>query len=585
MGPLGAAVGVLGALLLVAAGMHQSESMARTLLEHVTVWRTAPVADPDTATDAAAVQRLHAMDVSPTNMHESFFSQSFAMLSERDSAVRDPFHDLLDLYVNRQGVDDNFTIRVIDKRTYDVLEVHTLTDLRNRYRNGESLEWREVDRYRRRATRRLVDTYEARGIPREAIMVRWGRAHQVDAAHERKQPILEYEVNLARYLGLSLLPTEIPTVETFNQDHMVSPVGARSRYQMMPWILRRSGVQTYSLRTNAGNWIEVEEERHPLLTLEAAFSLLRGYVNAVGHEIPGISAYHTGPGNIYTVFRLFFAESNRFHDDATVTDAFLWALTDGYKTVREVSTFGPYSRGYVPSTYGAFMANKDRVLDPSATLRAVRVRVAPGRSIALQTLLDTLTAEGPLDWGPAVAGDTPYERFRDLNPHLRLPESPDGTVPQTGNLRFVTSVDGNAVRFFLPLEAPDRLRAAGVDVLDEDASFRFDETTYTNPDRTVWDRRYQNLVDEIANFGFTDDHRERLLELHEKFAERAEENPTHYRRLQLDIIQTHRRIWLSAPWERLAEATARARGTQMPVQPPTVLETRPLDGFLQTAPN
>ena len=158
-------------------------------------------------------------------------------------------------------------------------------------------------------------------------------------------------------------------------------------------------------------------------------------------------------------------------------------------------------------------------------------------------------------------------------------------MPDNGNLRFVASVDGNAVRFFLPLGSPDRLREAGVDVLDEAASFRFDETTYTNPDRTVWDRHYQNLVDDIANFGFTDTHRERLLHLHEQFARLAEENPTHYRRLQLDIIQTHRRIWLSAPWERLAEATARARGTQMPVQPPEMLKTRPLDGMLHTAPN
>ena len=421
MGPLGAAIGGLGLLLLMAAAMHQSDSMARTLLEHVTVWRSTPAVDPDTAAEASAVQRLHAMDVSPTTMHAPLFSRSFATAAERDSTVRDPFRDLLDLYVNRQGVDGNFTMRVLDKRTYDVLGVHTLTDLRSRYRNGAEVDWRVVDRERRRATRRLVDTYEDQGIPRDAIMVRWGRAHQVEAAHERKQPILEYEVNLARYLGLSLLPTEIPTVETFNQDYMESPVGARSRYQMMPWILRRSGVQAYTLRTTAGNWIEVKEERNPLLTLEAAFSLLRGYVNAVGHEIPGISAYHTGPGNIYTVFRLFFTESDRFSNDATVTDAFLWALTDGYETVREVSTFGPYSRGYVPSVYGAFMANKDRVLDPSATLRAVRVQVAPGRDVTLRTLLDTLTATGPLDWGPAVTGETPYARFRDLNPHLRLP--------------------------------------------------------------------------------------------------------------------------------------------------------------------
>jgi hypothetical protein len=361
---------------------------------------------------------------------------------------------------------------------------------------------------------------------------------------------------------------------------MVSPVGARSRYQMMPWIMRRSGVQSYALRTETGHRVEVREELHPLLTLEASFSLLRGYVNAVGHEIPGISAYHTGPGNIFTIYRLFYTKSERFRPEATVTDAYLWAVTDGFETVREVSTFGPYSRGYVPSTYGAFMANQDRVIDPSRTLRATRVQVQPGQRVTLRAILDTLAATGPADWGPSVTGSTPYERFRSLNPHLKLPAAADGTVPANGNLRFVASVDGSAVRFFLPLDAPERLRQAGLDVLDEAASFRFDEDTYTNPKRTVWDRRYAALVEDIGTFGFTKEHRTRLLALHERFAELAQATPTHYRRMQLDIIRTHRRIWLSAPWDRLAEATARAAGERMPVRPPATLETHPLNEVL-----
>ena len=583
MGRLGLVAVLLGGVLLV-VGLRGSETLAQTFFRHVS-WLTAvaPEADPDTTTARSRVRALRDLSMHPAEMHAPYFSPTFAAMATRDSSLLRSFHDLLDLYVKRQGVDDNFTVRVLDARTYETLEVYTLTDLREQYRSGVPMHWPAVDRERRRATRRLVDKYVAQGIPRGKIAVRWGRATQLAAAHERKKPILEYEVNLARYLGLSLLPTEIPTVETFNQDDMVSPVGARSRYQMMPWIMRRSGVQTYTLQTASGNWLEVREERHPLLTLEAAFSLLRGYVNAVGHEIPGISAYHTGPGNIYTVYRLFLTKSEHFHPEATVTDAFLWALTDGYSTVREVSTFGPYSRGYVPSTYGALMGNADRVIDPSRTLRAVRVQVRPGERVLLADLLDAVTASGPVDWGPSVSGGTPYARFRTLNPHLNLPPATEGeAVPPEGNVRLVASVDGSAVRFFLPLEAPERLNAARLDVLDEAASFRFDETTYTNPNRTKWDRRYSALVDDIAAFGFTEDHRTRLLRLNEAFARLAEATPTHYRRMQLDIIQTHRRIWLSAPWDKLAETTARAMGERMPVQPPETLPTRPLDSVLGT---
>ena len=584
MGPVGAVVGTLGLVLLLSLSLQESSSFAHQMFRHVPWLTSAPTADPDTTTEARTPRTFSEMAMHPARMHPEYFSRTFASLAQRDSALLQPFHDLLDLYAKRQGVDGNFSIRVVDGRTYEVLEVFTLKQLQERYRNGASMDWRRVDRYRRQHTRRLVDKYEERGVPRDDIIVRWGRAHQVHAAHEREQPILQYEVNLARYLGLSLLPTEMATVETFNQDDMVSPVGAKSRYQMMPWILRRSGVHAYSLRTPSGHRVAVKEELHPLLTLEASFTLLRGYVNAVGHEFPGISAYHTGPGNIYTVFRLFFAQSEHFDDTATVADAFLWGVTDGYEVVREASTFGPYSRGYVPSAYGAFMANPDRSVDPSQTLRAVRVQVAPGEQVTLHTLLDALTEAGPVDWGPAVTGDTPYERFRDLNPHVELPASANGAVPPTGNVRFVASVDGSAVRFFLPLAAPDRLQAAGLDVLNAAASFRFDDSTYTAPERTRWDRQYEALVDDIARFGFTEANKQRVLQLHKKFADLAEASPTHYRRMQLDIIETHRRIWLSAPWDKLAEATRLAKGSRMRVQPPTALQTDDIPTTLHTAP-
>src|SRR5690606_18549735 len=133
-------------------------------------------------------------------------------------------------------------------------------------------------------TRRLVEKYAKKGIPKADITVKWGRKNQVLEARRNEAAFIEYEVRLARYLGLSLLATEIGTVETFNRDRLVSTVGARSRYQMMPYLLRQRGIHHYELANAAGKKVSVFEEWHPLLTMEPAMLTLRGYSNAVGHE-------------------------------------------------------------------------------------------------------------------------------------------------------------------------------------------------------------------------------------------------------------------------------------------------------------
>jgi len=491
--------------------------------------------------------------------------------------VRD-FHDLLSLFSKRQSVDDNFTLRVIDRRSDELLELYELDELRRRHRNGDSLEWREIDRHRREATERLVDKYEARGVPVEDIIVRWGRTNQVRQAHQSNRPYQAYEIQLAHYLDLSLLPTQMGTVETFNQDDLVSSAGARSRYQMMPWVLRRSGINEYTLSTEDGSTVDVEEAHHPLLTLEPAFLLLKGYINAVGHEIPGLSAYHTGPGNIFKLYRQYFTESSYYRPSSTVVDAYVWALTEGFDTVREGSSFGPFSRGYVPSAYGALTALDRRPLDLSASIRTVRAQLRPGTEVALDSLLTVLdTTSRAFDWGPAASESTIYGRFRALNKHLDLPVASGEGVPAAGNVRLTSTVDGKAVRFFLPPGAPAALRAAGLDVVDPDLSFRFDSSTFTPPSpeqRTQWDRQYDALVADIRDFGFTRENRKTLLDLHEKFEALAEETPTRYRRRQLAIISTHRRIWLSNPWVELSELTMRMTGqNEVPAQPPIEIPT------------
>jgi hypothetical protein len=536
------------------------------------------------APEAAASRPAPPLAERPTHPAQTlspYFPPSAAVDSATSPSVLRRFHALLQQYVRRQAQDDNFTVRVLDRRTNQTLEVRELTDLRAAYRRGAAPDWEAVDARRHAAMDRLVDKYEARGVPLEDIIVRWGRANQVRQAHERDRPYQAYERRLAESLGLSLLATEIGTVETFNQDHLVSGAGAQSRYQMLPWVLRRSGVTEYVLPTANGSRVPVREVQHPLLVLEPAFLLLRGYTNAVGHEIPGLSAYHTGPGNVFKLYRHYYA-TGPLSRSSTVADAYAWAVTKGFDTVSEGSSFGGDSRGYVPALYGALAARDDQPADPSPPLRAVRLQLKPSASVSLRSLLAPLRSPGQsLDWGPAAdTTGSVYERFRALNPHVDLPPSPTGAVPAGGNVRLVSSVEGRAVEFFLPLRAPALLRAAGIDALDSTATFRYNASTYAPPSphqRTRWDRQYAALVDDVAHFGFTQAVRDRLLRLHERFEALAEQRPTRFRRRQLRIISIHRRLWRSGPWEELAAATRRAtRGLQIEGHPPSPLPTQTL---------
>jgi hypothetical protein len=516
---------------------------------------------------------LRTLSSHPSNKLNPYLNPGAETSSVANPEVLTEFHALLDQFTQRQAVDDNFTVRVIDRRSGDVLELFELTERRTAFKSGAPVDWRSIDDRRRTLTRQLVDKYKDEGVPVEDIIVRWGRANQIEQAHDRNRPYQAYEIQLTQYLDLSLLPSQLGTVETFNEDDLVSPVGAKSRYQMMPWILRRNGINEYKLQTEAGSQLAVEEANHPLLTLEPSFLLLRGYINAVGHEIPGISAYHTGPGNIYMLYRNYFTETNHYEGSSTVVDAYIWAVTEGFDTVQEETSFGPYSRGYVPSMYGALEAQAQRGIDFSETIRTARVQLRPETEISLHDILSVLdTTSHSFDWGPAATESTTYDRFRALNKHFDLPASSGESTPAAGNVTLVSTIDGKAVRFFLPLGAPKALRHAGLDVLDPELTFRFNESTFSPPtdeQRTVWDDRYEALVDGIKHFGFTPENRKRLLSLHDKFEELAEETPSRYRKRQLAIIRTHRRIWLSNPWEKLSELTMKMTGREKaPVQPP-----------------
>ena len=571
-------------VLMLATG--RLDTLARGLMRLFEAPPT-PEAATRTASEAPArtgsgLYAFNDLDIHPDVLFQPYTSGPLLEGDLPSSRARmiEAFRNLLNLYEERQGTDDNFTIRVVDARNNDLLEVYSLEDERARYeqrRKGQEWNWGRIDGLRRQATRDLVQKYVARGVPQAAVTIKWGRANQVREAREREEAFIEYEVRLARYMGLSLLATEIGTVETFNSDRLVSSVGARSRYQMMPYVLRQNDILRYDLSTAAGTKVPVYEEWHPLLTMEASMRTLAGYVNAVGHEIPGISAYHTGPGNIFSVYRMFLTDQGpELSPTASVMDAYMWAVTTGYDHVSRNSSFKTYSRGYVASAYGSLRAMDDEPIDSTRTLRTERVQLAPGKEILLSHLLTTLgRQERPLDWGPGTERLSLYERFRRLNPHITLPAAEDSTagVPPRANLRLVSKAGDAPVRFFLPLGASQVL--ADADVLDPAKTFRYDRNAFGRPsptEVTMWDRQYRELVNDIAHFGFNSENRRRLFYLTDRFAELAAANPTHYRLTQLEVIRTHKGIWQSGVYEKLASAVAAARGSsRMETRPPAPL--------------
>lgn len=503
--------------------------------------------------------------------------------SPRSALILD-FRRFLDLFSVRQGQDDNFTIRFTDKRTGETLLIYELRAERAAHERTGSTDWPQLDLTRRAETTRLLDTYfKDRGLTRNEVDVKWGRANQVEEAYERDLPFVQYEINLARRYGFSLLTTEIGTVETFNQDHLVSSAGARSRYQMMPDVLRSVGLKRYTLRTDGGSRVDVREELHPLLAMEGAFAVMRGYTNAVGHELPGISSYHTGPGNIFAVYRMFASSRTRaYRADAPVLDAFLWGLTEGYPTVSSQTSFKTASRGYVASAYGALRANENRPIDRAMAFTGEGVRLRLGASIRLSTLLDVLSRDGlawtGIGYRHGVGDPRPvYERFRTTNPHLLLPPSFDGGMPANGDVVLTATEGGNDVRFFLPEGASDALRRAGYDVVDERRTRRYDEHTFLTDEavETDADREYADLVRRSEQLsGFTTLNRARLETLYERFQYLAERDPSTFRLMQLNTIKTHRTIWRTNAFDRLVATLAYADG-RGPMPPPDAIVPPP----------
>ncbi|MBL7977791.1 MAG: hypothetical protein JNN12_05565 [Bacteroidetes Order II. Incertae sedis bacterium] len=472
------------------------------------------------------------------------------------------FSSLLNIFATRQGEDDNFTIRIMDKND-NTIEVVTLDSLKQVYADRGWMVWDEVDREREKIGRKIKERYRARGYAATDIQTRWGRKNQVLEARRREENLITYELRLAQRLGLSTLVTEIGTVETFNQDWLVSSVGARGRYQFMPSLLRTFDIEQYDIKNIQGGLLKVREERHPLLTMEASATLVRAYANAVGHEIPGVSAYHTGPGNIFKVYQFYLQNRTERMPTNSVAQAFIWGLTTGFPIVSRNSSFKAYSQGYVPSLYGSMRAVEKLRIDPAKMLRADLVQVSDGTTITLSDLLTVLENNGgkQMNWGYGTPNNTLYQRFRELNPHFGLPDYASDDVPQSGNLvlRKYAS-NGDRIRFFLPAGAADMLERIDPSILDERMTFRFDHTTFLDPvktgEKTELDYEYDNLVSAIGRFGFTQENKDKLGVIANGLIQAALNTPTPFRRSQARIVRIHRDTWNSAEWKKLADAVS-----------------------------
>lgn len=495
--------------------------------------------------------------------HPSPFLMSLVEAPSR-APLLDDFYALLDQYRIRQSEDDNFTIRVLDNRDDSLLELYVLEKDKAEYEALGYMDWRALDKKRRETTRQLSKAHQAKGIPKKAITIKWGRANQVREARERELPFIEYELRLAHFHGLSLLATEIGTVETFNEDHLTSSVGAKSRYQLMPSMLRKHGIHSYHLTTSGNRTVVVNEERHPLLSMVPAFFIMRAYSNTVGHEMPGISAYHTGPGNIFAVYRLFLENNaSSLSADTHVLDAFLWGLTDGFSEVAQNSTFRSHSRGYIPSTYGSLRATEDLPIDTSHTIRAEQVQLRQGEIVYLSELIRYIEdGKNTIQWGPYADSTTTYAKFRALNPHWSLPYTDENLfLPPEADVKIVSVAKRRPVRFFLPKGSSQALSDQGHTFLDDTQRVVFDEFSFAVPsDNEILasDRAYAALVEEIGRFGFTDANLRKLDDIVATFKQQAEESPTFFRTTQRDVAKLHAAMWHSKPWTKLAFGLRRA---------------------------
>ena len=191
---------VLLLTMLVIAGFvytGQAQSIVQHILESQ---EDAP--EPDAPVPAPRESTLFALtdlDNHPDFIHGEYTAAPLISLDDHlvHNQHLSDFRDLLGIYVSRQSMDDNFTVRVIDRRTSGLLERYTMENLSADYAATGVADWEAIDAMRGTWSSKLIGKYRRRGVPMEDIMIKWGRLDQVKEARVREEPFISYEIRLS----------------------------------------------------------------------------------------------------------------------------------------------------------------------------------------------------------------------------------------------------------------------------------------------------------------------------------------------------------------------------------------------------
>ncbi len=126
---------------------------------------------------------------------------------------------------------------------------------------------------------------------------RTGYADRFVDALDRAAPYIPYLESMASQRGL---PRDTWLLAV--QESLFRPTAVSSAWCEGPFQLSRPAARTFGLvvprLARGGNTTQVNESLHPLLAAQAAFDLLYAYAYHTGGFLTGVSAYHTGPGNL-----------------------------------------------------------------------------------------------------------------------------------------------------------------------------------------------------------------------------------------------------------------------------------------------
>jgi len=209
---------------------------------------------------------------------------------------------------------------------------------------------------------------------------RIGSADQIPKALDRASPFIPYLEAIGLRYGLDRDTWLIAIQESLFTPNVVSSAACEGPFQLNRHNARNAGLILPKGR--GSNKTNVNESLHPILAAEAAFGLLRSYVYHTGGFFTGMSAYHTGPGNLAQMRSqqianadwktpshvtalddwqaeqlaaleyLVMPDADENTPGTEAADAFSWIVTEGWQMPTNRTTFKKESARYVPRFMG-----------------------------------------------------------------------------------------------------------------------------------------------------------------------------------------------------------------------------------------